>query len=169
MSITDDEKQEYTTNKKMKLADFDKYNASPFDAKIKKRNKQVVSKQVGEAYSSVTGELLSNNVSLVVHKPMDRSEFIKLFTSNLSMFFKINESEFKVFIYMLQNLEINTGRARFNIHDCIKDTGYSKVTTYRAIAGLCQNEFVARTLMPYYYWINPSIVFNGNRMSIQSK
>ena len=153
----------------MKLSDYEKHSKNPFDAKIKKRNGQVVSKQVGEAYSSMTGELLSNNVSLVVHKPIDRSEFIKLFTSSLSMFFTINESEFKVFIYMLQNLEINTGRARFHLHDCMKETNYSKVTTYRAIAGLCEKQFAARTTMPYYYWINPSIVFNGNRMIIESK
>ena len=155
--------------RKIKLSDFKKYETSPFNADIKKRNKQVVSKRVGEAYNTITGEMLSDNVSLVVSKAVDRSEFIKMFTGNLGLFFDISESEIKMFFYLLSNLEINTGKAKFNVYDCKKSTGYSKVSVYKALGLLCASNFIARTMVTHYYWINPSIAFNGSRMSINAK
>jgi len=155
--------------KKVKLSDFEKHEVSPFSAKIKKRNKQIMSRRMGEAYNTFTGELMSDNVSLVISKAMDKTEFVKMFTSNIDLFFEISESEIKMFFYLISNMEINTGRARFNIHDCKKVTGYSKVSIYRALGLLCSDNFVARTLMTQYYWVNPSIAFNGSRMSIKAQ
>ena len=98
-----------------KLTDFKKYEESPFEADIKKGKKSIVASDIGETFSKITGELISDRVSLVVSKSIDRSEFVKMFTGNINLFFSIGESEIKVFFYLLTNMEINTGKAKFHI------------------------------------------------------
>jgi hypothetical protein len=150
-----------------KLTDFKRYEESPFEADIKKGHKSVVSSHIGETYSKLTGELIHDRVSLVVSKSLDRSEFVKMFTGNINLFFAIGESEIKVFFHLLKNMEMNTGKAKFYMDCCKDDTGYSKVSVYKAMGLLCSKSFIARSLYSHYYWINPSIAFNGSRMSIK--
>ena len=150
-----------------KLTDFKKYEESPFSADIKKGNKSIVSSDIGETFSKFTGELISDRVSLVVSKSVDRSEFVKMFTGNINLFFSIGESEIKVFFHLLKNMEMNSGKARFYMDACKRNTGYSKVSVYSALGLLCSKTFIARSMYSHYYWINPSIAFNGSRMSIK--
>ncbi len=151
-----------------KLTDFKKYEESPFEADIKKGNKSIVASDIGETFSKITGELISDRVSLVVSKSIDRSEFVKMFTGNINLFFAIGESEIKVFFYLLKNMEINTGKAKFYMDVCKQETGYSKVSVYKAMGLLCSKKFIARSMYSYYYWVNPSIAFNGSRMTIKA-
>ena len=151
-----------------KLTDFKKYEESPFEADIRKGKKSIVASDIGETFSKITGELISDRVSLVVSKSIDRSEFVKMFTGNINLFFSIGESEIKVFFHLLKNMEINTGKAKFHMNVCRDETGYSKVSVYKAMGLLCSKNFIARSMYSYYYWVNPSIAFNGSRMTIKA-
>lgn len=141
----------------------------PFIPDIEKRNKSVVASRVGEVYSQVTGELISDNVSLVVHKAIDKSEFVKLFCSGIDFMFNLRESEFKVFFYLLKNLQMNTGKAWFDMDECMEVTGFGKIWIYKALGCLCEKKFIARTNNKCFYWINHSIAFNGSRLFIKQK
>lgn len=158
--------QKNSSKKGSSLKGFPKLETSPFTVDIKKGTRPVVSSHIGETYHSLTGELLSDNVKIVVSKTLDRSEFIKLFTANLQVFIKISKSEIAVFFYLIKDLQVNTGKTKFDISDCEKFTSLSKPTIYQSLGGLCQKEFIARTPKSYYYWVNPNIAFNGSRMSI---
>ena len=152
--------------KKVKLSEQTKYETTPFAADIKKGTKSVQASKIGEIYHTVTGEMIADKVSLVVSKSIDRSEFIKLFTSSIALFMSIEASEIKVFLYLLQGLEMNTGKSTFDINQCATETDYEKPTIYAALGGLCQKQFIARTNKSCFYWVNPDIAFNGARLSL---
>jgi hypothetical protein len=62
---------------------------------------------------------------------------------------------------------MNTGKAYFDLKDCMNKTDFEKTWIYKALGGLCKAKFIARTSHTNYYWINHSIAFNGSRLSIQ--
>lgn len=148
------------------MSSLPRFEQSPFTPEIRKGNKPIVASRIGETYSSLTGELISDNVKVVVTKSMDRSEFVKFFTKQLSLLIEIDPSEIKVFLYLCKNLSKDTGKARFNMDDVRELTGYTKPTIYRALSKLCQRQFIAKTMTSKNYWVNSSIAFNGSRMSI---
>jgi len=144
-----------------------KHEVSPFVVDIKKRKKSVVSSNVGSIYSNVSGELISENVAITVQKAIDKSEFVKLFTKDISRFLQIKTSEIAVFLYLTKNLQMNNGRAFFDLQECKRFTGFQKAWVYKSLSALCKNGFIARTKNNSYYWVNPSIVFNGSRLFIE--
>jgi len=143
-----------------------KYEFNPFDSDVTLGNKSISASRIGEAYNTLTGELISDNVKIVITKSVDRSEFVKLFIKQIQLFFEIEGLEIKVFLYLAINLEIDSGKSKFDVLECCKSIGYTKPSVYRALGLLCKKGFIARTNQSYYYWVNPSIAFNGSRMSI---
>ena len=149
-----------------KLSDFQKHDITPFDVDFQKRNKSVTSKKIGGVYNQFTGELISENVSIVVQKAVDKSEFVKVFSENIALFFEISECEIKVFFYLMLNLHMNKGKSFFDLNSCMQITGYTKSWIYKALANLLEKQFIARSTHTNYYWINHGIAFNGSRLTI---
>lgn len=152
----------------MKLSDFKKYENTPFSVEIKTRKKSVSSSQIGEVYNTVSGELISDNVSIIVSKAVDKEEFVKLFHKGIRKLFGLKGSDIKVLLYLIGNLEMNTGKSFFDRKECKEQTGYEKAWLYSSLARLCDKGFIARSDSPSYYWINPSVAFNGSRLQIQN-
>lgn len=151
----------------MTLRQYKKYNESPFAVDIKTRNRNIVASKIGSVYSHVSGELISDNVAITVQKSMDRAEFLKFFKVGIAPLIQMKNNEMKVFLYLVRGLQTNTGKAFFDMNDCILLTGFKKAWIYKSLAELCGHKFIARTEVKCYYWVNPTIVFNGSRLSIQ--
>lgn len=71
----------------------------------------------------------------------------------------------RVFGHILKQLKPKNDRFYFIVEECMKETGYSKPTIYKALTELVINKIIARGPHDIIYFINPMIVFNGDRVT----
>jgi len=97
---------------------------------------------------------------------VDKAKFMKVFMSGLSNWFDLSKAGIKVFAYVANQIEPNRDSFLFDLEDCKAFTGYSgKNSIFSGLAELVENRFIARGPNPFVYYINPTIFFNGDRLT----
>lgn len=118
-----------------------------------------------KAFDENTGEILGST-QFIRQIEVDEEQFAKVYLSNFSAFFELKQQAIKVFGYILTQLVPNKDEFVFLLDDCIKYTGYkTKASVFQGLGQLVQNEIIARGKTDFLYYINPMIVFNGNRIT----
>ena len=71
-----------------------------------------------------------------------------------------------MFIYTMDRLRPLQETIFLNVDDCMVVCGFKSATSYReGIKGLIEHKIIARKLgSTMEYWINPNVIFNGNRL-----
>lgn len=109
-----------------------------------------------------------------IHKVefVDEDRFVKLFTQNLRVFFDLSSASQKVLQCVLHTLQESPNRDGiflpwFAVEDYgkIHDMKVSRATFHRALREMLEKGFLAESEHPSFYWINPHLFFNGNRMT----
>lgn len=97
---------------------------------------------------------------------VDKAKFMKVFMSGLTNWFDLSKPAIKVFAYIAETLEPNRDSVDFSLEKCKAFTGFkAQKTILSALAELAANQFIARGPHPYKYFINPTIFFNGDRLT----
>ena len=97
---------------------------------------------------------------------VDKAKFMKVFMSGLTNWFDLSKPAIKVFAYIAETLEPNRDSVEFSLEKCKAFTGFkAQKTILSALAELAANQFIARGPHPYKYFINPTIFFNGDRLT----
>jgi predicted transcriptional regulator len=108
-----------------------------------------------------------------IHKVeyVDEDRFIKLFTQNLRVFFDLSPASQKVLQCVLSTLQESPNSEGiflpwFTVEDYSKahNLSVSRATFHRALKEMLSKGFLAESENQNYYWINPHLFFNGNRM-----
>lgn len=159
----------------LKLSEFEKNKVNPFiEQALEQINKNVVKKY---KTASKTGErailkAVDDNGEILGHTTfirqieVDEQQFTKLYLSNFSAFFDLSSASIKVFGYIMHQLKPKNDTFHLFIDECMEYTGYSsKTPIYKALAELVQAEIIARGSHEIIYFINPMIVFNGDRIT----
>jgi hypothetical protein len=153
-----------------KVSEAVKYKINPFIAdgvfQIDKGKKTIIAgttKQV--LVDSETGSV--EGITLLhKYKEIDKEVFVKLFVGEIQSLFELSKTGLKVFGYILQTLRINEGTIYLNILEVMKYCGYkSKIQCYRGLGELLSNKIIAMSDQPNLWFINPKIVFNGDRIA----
>jgi hypothetical protein len=159
-----------------RIGNFERYKENPFLEKaisaveggIVKKYKSATSydqRAVLQAVDPKTGELLGHT-SFIRQVEVDEDKFAKIYLSNFSAFFDLRPSAIKVFGYILNQIKPGEDMFLFFIEDCIKYTGYkSHNPVYNGLNCLISSEIIARGRADNIYFINPLVVFNGNRVT----
>jgi len=102
---------------------------------------------------------------------VDADRFVKVFTRHLSVFFDLSQNGLRLFEYVL--FEVGRDHSKDAIHMHPKDAdryhqaagrkGYSRSSYYRAVAELCDRGLLAEADIPWKYFINPAVYWNGDR------
>lgn len=157
-----------------KLSDIAKNKENPFlEQAIDQINNNIVKRY---KTASKTGEkailkAVDNDGEILGHTTfirqieVDEQQFTKFYLSNFSSFFDVSNSSMRVFGYILKQLKPKNDKFYFMIEDCIEETNYSKPTIYKALAELIAMEIIARGPHDIIYFINPMVVFNGDRVT----
>lgn len=145
------------------------FNHNPFLSNLssqKLKSKNVVVGQTSKVLiDSETGELEGHTV-IMKREEKDPEQFVKFYMENLKLFFNISPRAMKVFAYIVSVTKPNMDTIYFDMEDCKKYTGInSKTTALTALSELLTNDFLAISTKKYLYFINPSIFFNGNRVT----
>lgn len=147
------------------------YSENPFwnKTEVKVGTKRI--SVAGGRHVSDDGESIQHGGVHVIHE-VDRDEFVKLYTKNIKVFFDLKPSSMKVLQYLLAQLQnsINgdgiylswfSGEKYFSE----QDLGVSRASFTRSMKELLEKKFIAESAEPNFYWINPNLFFNGDRMT----
>ncbi|EAB6865039.1 replication/maintenance protein RepL, partial [Campylobacter jejuni] len=111
-----------------------------------------------------TGEVFKT--SFIRQIEVDEEQFAKLYLANFAAFFNLSQSAIRVFGYILTCMKPKNDMIIFDRRKCLEYTQYkSDKAIYKGLAELVQSEIIARGPNEYNWFINPLIVFNGDRVS----
>lgn len=156
----------------LKLKDFEKNKENPFAENAVANIKITQRKQIVRATNkSEVSIIMSDEGEAIGHSQfvrfieIDEEKFAKVYLNELSSFFELPNTAQRVISYILTQLKPNKDRFDFFIEDCLAYTKYkSKTQVYEGLVTLCSKGIIARGQTEYHYYINPLIVFNGNRV-----
>ena len=151
-----------------------RYRENPFmtEQSVSTRRKRVTVSAKGKAVLDLeTGEL-ENVVEIVMVKEVDSEQFVKLFTQNMRVFFDLTPVTLKLVQVLLSQVQKspNNDKVMLSItvaEDYFTETSIdaiSKASFHRAIKELLDKQFIAETLLPGLFFINPNLFFNGDRV-----
>jgi hypothetical protein len=135
--------------------------------------------KVGKKRVTISGGLLTNKDTgesmhhAGIHRVefVDESKFVKIFTQNIKVFFDLSFGSQKVLQCLLSTLQKNPNADGihlpwFTVEDYSKSHSLkiSRTTFHRALREMIEKGFIAESEYLNFYWINPNLFFNGDRM-----
>lgn len=122
-------------------------------------------KAILQAFDPNTGELLGHT-QFIRQIEVDEDKFAKLYLTRFPQFFDLKPQAIRVFGYILNQLIPNRDEFIFDREECMAYTGYkSDKSVFIGLTELLNAEIIARGKNDILYFINPMVVFNGNRIS----
>lgn len=111
------------------------------------------------------GELVGHT-SFIQQIEVDEQKFTKIYLSQFSAFFELNQQGIKVFGYIMTKLNPKQDMFIFLMDECREYTGYKNHrSVHQGVSALLENKIIARGPSDSLYFINPMIAFNGDRVS----
>ncbi len=103
---------------------------------------------------------------------VDDEKFVKLFTANSGLFFELAKPAQKLLQFVLLAVQERKGKdgiylSWYEVEQWIRTEeikGLSRASYHRAIAELILKFLLAESTKPNFYWFNPHVFFNGDRM-----
>lgn len=151
------------------IKDFPKHGISPFFKglyQVKRKNKTIaVGKQYG-LFDARSGEIAADKTAFMgIRKIVDRGEFIKVYRGSLTVLFDLSPKAQKVYAYFMEGQKMNDHEVYFSLDECREFTAYgSNRSIYEGITELLEKGFIARAIRTNWFYINPEISFNGDRL-----
>lgn len=117
-----------------------------------------------------TGEVIEDHLSVARVRMVDSDQFVKVYVANLWLIFELGKPAQRVAEFVLHQV----GRRAMDKGEVLliyseyeryfKDRGgISRPTYMRGLQELAQKNLIARSSVPNVWWINPAVVFNGDR------
>lgn len=114
---------------------------------------------------SQSGEV-EGHTAFVRYIEVDEEKFAKVYLSQFSSFWELGKPSIRVFGYILRQLKPNSDRFYFDMDECKMQTGYkTDKSVLDGLVNLIDCGIIARSNKHYVYFINPLVVFNGNRIT----
>lgn len=166
------------SEKSLKIRDFEPLKENPFLVELDQGENMLKAKSKYHFGKSDKSMLIVNPATAEIEghtvfmrtKKVDPERFGKLYINNLGSFFELGTREIRVFAYIMSILKPNADTIYFDIDECLEYTQYtSHVTVTKGLAKLLELQFLARSTKKHWYFINPTIFFNGDRISFVSQ
>lgn len=161
-------------NKRLAISSLPKHYQNPFvDGAIEQINENVIRKKrfvkgtrgVEQTIVNRDGEITGHTAFLQLVE-VDEDKFAKLYISQFAAFFELSKPAIRVFGYVLTQLIPNKDFVYVILEDVMEYTGYkSKNSIIEGLTLLCQAGILARSNTYLKYFINPLVVFNGDRVT----
>lgn len=111
------------------------------------------------------GELVGHT-SFIQQIEVDEEKFTKIYLSQFSAFFDLNQQGIKVFGYIMTRLKPKQDMFIFLMDECLEYTGYKNHrSVHQGVTVLLENKIIARGPSDSLYFINPMVAFNGDRVT----
>jgi hypothetical protein len=155
----------------VKVSQSEKYKVNPFlnnedIITIDKGKKQIITGRTNDVLvNTETGEV---NSFTFLHKTAitDKNQFAKLYIAEIQSLFELSKTGIKVFGYVLSCLKKDSDNIYIHIPALMEYCHYKqKNQAYKGLGELIKNNIIALSTMNCIWFINPKIIFNGNRIA----
>ena len=155
-----------------KLSEQEEFLENPFiqkaveDIRIVKKTQTISTKGRGEIQMIVSGDEVTGHSAFMRIVEVDEDKFAKLYLSQLCAFWDLSKPALRVFSYVLTTLQPKKDSFIFLMDECIKYTGYSQRNhIITGLSNLIEAGIIARSKYSFRYFINPLVIFNGDRVT----
>ncbi len=154
---------------------IEKYRENPFINKLMeelkpvKKRKYILDSSKSIEHNIVTGSTgeVIGTTSLYTLQEIDPEPFVKLFKASIKAFWGLSEGSYKVLDYIKEVLVPNKDEFYMFIPDIMEYTNYKQRRSIEsAISQLLLKDIIAKSIKPNMYFINPTVLFNGDRLII---
>jgi hypothetical protein len=127
--------------------------------------KVITKKVVNQLMDPKTGEVFEV-LQAGEEKVIDSLPFVKVYYEMLAFMVRTNcQATIKLSLYIMNDLEYKDSYVYLRSSEVCKDLGWkTKGPFYKAVKGLIEACVIARTEIVNLYYVNPNMVFNGNRI-----
>lgn len=153
----------------MKYSTKKKYESNPFMVELKgkmylqpKANAIIAKGQ--SIVDTSTGEIIDESVLIGRRKIVDKSQFAKIYASEIGLLYDLSKTAQKVFMYLVSKMDYEN-KAIFRWKEIYKNYG----TAYKGIVELIKHDIVAPSDIQNIYWLNPTIVCKGERFAMYTE
>ena len=161
----------------LKFSEYEKNKENPFMKQaVEEIQKHIVKKYKNSTHAQReqralvaaadldTGEIF--RTSFIRQIEVDDDQFTKLYLSEFKAFFNLSQSAIRVAGYIMQCMKPKKDMIMFILEDCMEYTGFkAQASLYKGLAELVAAEVIARGNHENLFYINPLIIFNGDRVS----
>ena len=159
-----------TKSDSVSLRNIEEYDKNPFVVELKDkmylqpRANSIIAK--GQSIvDTETGEIVQDSLLIGRRKYVDKSQFAKLYASEIGILYELKKAGQNVFLYLSRVMDYDN-RAYFNYSKEYKKLGYK--THYACLKGikeLIKNNIIACDVRENQYWLNPTIICKGERFA----
>lgn len=145
------------------------YEKNPFMLEMETKTRRITNKR-GDMMlvNSETGEIQSSIAGFWEAEEVDATKFVKLFVKGVKALKELTGAGTKVFEVLYLRVQSSVGKDQVYMSFAAVDqvlTPMSNPTYDRGMRELIEKGFIAATPMQGIYWLNPSFVFNGDRLA----
>lgn len=156
------------------LKDIEGSEVNPFIVELKgkmflqPRANTIIAKGQGLVDTN-TGELISDDVLLGRRKIVDKSQFAKIYASEIGSIYTLSKAAINVFIHLTKVMDFEN-KAIFDYMKEYKKVGYkTEVSPLKGIRELITRGIIYPHLVNGIWWLNPSIVCKGERFAMYTE
>lgn len=157
-----------------KMKDIELFKSNPFtqEFEIKTKKKMIKIGQGKQLVDRRTGEL-ENVTQIVSYREVDDDEFVKFYTSNIALTFDLSPSGNKAFQLVMRVAQKEAiGRDEIYLSDEVVESFVSEfkvklsISTFRrGLKNILESQILAKSTKTNVYYINPNLIFNGDRIA----
>lgn len=112
-----------------------------------------------------TGEIIEESVLIGKRKIVDKSQFAKLYASEIGILYELTKPAQNVFLYLTKVMDYDN-KAIFDYKKEFKNLGYtSEMQPLKGLRELITKNIIAPHTVSNIYWLNPTIVCKGERFA----
>jgi hypothetical protein len=146
------------------------YSSNPFMLEVETKNRRVVhgTKDSMVMVSQSSGEVVAQAAGFWEAHEVDATQFVKLFVSGVKALKELSSAGSRVFEVLYLRVQSEVGKDLVNMGFWLVDqkaTPMSEKTYIRGLGELIAKGFLALTPSAGAYWLNPSFVWNGDRLA----
>ncbi|EPN0316254.1 replication/maintenance protein RepL [Vibrio vulnificus] len=159
-----------------------RYDHNPFTENMLIQPKNIRLSKLGVDDNVLIDNQNSVGTHVTTYKKVDADKFVKLFTANIALTFELKASgvkAFNVLMWAYQHSKLNAGISSdlvpldkivldefLEFHkDNEPPIKLSLPTFWRGLAELEKAKIVAKNIRQGWYYINPNLAFNGDRIA----
>lgn len=153
------------------LRSYEGYQKNPFIVDLKGKmylqpKPNTIIAKGEQIVDTSTGEVIEDSVLMGRRKIVDRSQFAKIYFSQIQSIFDLSKAAIKVLMYMAERMTYDT-MVLLNAKKEAEKIGYkSQQAVQRAIKELLDCGIIAQGFLPGMYWMNPLYICKGERFAM---
>ena len=152
-----------------KEKDFSQAEVSPYECDLKsKLNGNTSNRVLSFGNARVELERYTNHIGarIALTQKVDHETFIKVFKDNLKYIAKLSRTAQAILWYIMDNIPKDRGHVIIDNATVMDFCGFKHRKSVRdGVIELLDKNILSRSTVPKKYWVNPLVLFNGNRIT----